>query len=295
MLEKEILRVVDINLDTYILSGNNKKVVATVRGNVKKNDSVLIGDMVEVSNIYDKYMIEKVMPRKNQLIRPRVSNIDNLVIVVSLKDPKPDYILLDKQIILCYQKKITPIICLNKFDLVENKNEDVEYIEKIYKNLGIEVIITSAKENIGTYVLKEKLKGKISAFSGNSGVGKSSIVSLYTNGEIKINEIAKKTKRGRHTTKKASLFEIEDSTFILDTPGFSSYELYDIEPKKLKEYYKEFDEFRCDYDDCNHINESESVCNIKRQVSLGKIDRRRYEGYVFLYNKLKEIDDRKYR
>lgn len=295
-MEDILFRVVDVNLDTYILSKNREKVEALVRGNVKKSDSIIIGDVVKVSKTYDKYIIEKVLPRKNQLIRPRVSNIDNLVIVVSLKDPEPDYVLLDKQLILCFQKNITPIIVLNKCDLVNNNNQDIEYIKNIYGLLGIDIVVLSAKENIGTEILREKLNGKISAFSGNSGVGKSSIIKLYIKNEILgVGDVAKKTKRGRHTTKKASLFEIENNTYILDTPGFSSYELYDIEPQNLRKYYPDFCNISCKYYDCNHINEDTDICNIKNNVKLGNLDKKRYERYVFLYTKLKEIYDRRYK
>lgn len=297
-MEEKIARVVDVNLDTYILNQMGEKIEAKVRGNVKKKDQVLIGDIVSYSFVSNQYIIDKILPRKNSLIRPRVANIDNLVIIVSLIDPIPDYILLDKQIILCFQKNIHPIVCLNKVDLISKENNDIHYIEKVYKNRGIDVICTSAKDGRGIPELKKKLKGKISAFSGNSGVGKSSLTKMLLGNqkeEVVVNEVAKKTKRGRHTTKKATLFEIEKNTYILDTPGFSSYELFDIETKMLKKYYPEFNNVSCEFADCNHVNESSDFCNVKRLVEEEKIDRKRYERYVYLYTKLKEIEDKKYK
>ena len=171
MENKIIARVIEILLDKYILKSDFGIIEAFKRGNIKKNN-VLVGDIVECEKSYDKYMITKIIERKNQVIRPPVANIDQMIIVISITNPTPDYILLDKQLILCKSKNITPIICVNKIDL----SEDFEYIKNVYSKLGIKVFFVSGKENIGIEKLKECLVGKVSAFSGNSGVGKSSII-----------------------------------------------------------------------------------------------------------------------
>jgi ribosome biogenesis GTPase len=292
---EDCARVTGILLDKYILEDEYGNMIeAVIRGNAKKKNNILVGDKVKFEKVYDKNVITAVEQRKNCLIRPPVCNIDTLVIVISVADPKPDYILLDKEIILCLARNIEPIICINKIDL-ENKAE-IEYINSVYANLGIKVILTSTKTGDGIDNLKKALIGKVSAFSGNSGVGKSSISKKIMNlDEIVIGDLGDKTKRGKHTTKHVRLYKIEDKTYILDTPGFSSYELYDISYKNLKDYYPDFFEANCEFDDCNHVNESEDVCQVKKNVSLGKIDKLRYERYVYIFQKLKELEDKKYK
>lgn len=238
-----IARVKEIILNKYLLEllDDNKEVMASLRGIVKKKNSVLVGDLVDVTFSYDRYMIEKILERKNVLIRPPVANIDNLVIILSLSNPSPDFLLLDKQIVLSLSKNITPIIVINKIDLNKTKKtiSELKYLKEVYSKLGISIVEVSSKENIGIEDLKKLLKGKISAFSGNSGVGKSSIINNIFGTSAITSEVAMKTNRGRHTTKHVKIYK-NDSMYILDTPGFSSYELYDIKYKTLKEFYPDF-------------------------------------------------------
>lgn len=294
-------RVKEIVLDKYVLEilENKKEIIASIKGNTKRKNSIIVGDVVEVNEFYDRNMIEKVYDRKNVLIRPPVANIDCLIIVISIDTPKPDFLLLDKELALCFNKNILPIIAVNKVDLnvTEDTKRDLKYIKKVYGNLGVEIIEVSAKENTGIDRLTKELKNKISAFSGNSGVGKSSIINSIFKEKYKkasTSETSKKTKKGRHTTKYVKIYE-KDDMYILDTPGFSSFELYDIEYKNLKNLYPDFKEYDCDYLDCNHVNEDISVCSIKKAVEKGKIDKGRYNRYVELFKKLKEIDDKKYK
>lgn len=293
-----IARVKEIVLNEYILENieDNSEFKASLRGNIKRKNGILVGDLVEVEVSYDRYMIKKILPRKNSLIRPPVANIDNLVIVVSLSTPSPDIFLLDKQIVLAKFKDILPIIVINKIDLniSDITNKDLSYIKNVYGNLGFQIIEVSAKNNIGIDVLKEKLHNKISAFSGNSGVGKSSIINKIFGTNSLTFEVAKKTNRGRHTTKHVKIYKNEDM-YVLDTPGFSSYELYDIEYKELKNYYPDFLEYKCDYLDCSHVFENEKVCGVKKAINDGKIDKNRYDRYVELFKKLKDEYDRKYK
>lgn len=293
-----IARVKEIVLNEYILENieDNCEIKASLRGNIKRKNGILVGDLVEVEVSYDRYMIKKILPRKNSLIRPPVANIDNLVIVVSLSSPSPDFFLLDKQIVLAKFKDILPIIVINKIDLniSDITNKDLSYIKNVYGNLGFQIIEVSAKNNVGIDVLKEKLHNKISAFSGNSGVGKSSIINKIFGTNSLTFEVAKKTNRGRHTTKHVKIYKNEDM-YVLDTPGFSSYELYDIEYKELKNYYPDFLEYKCDYLDCSHVFENEKVCGVKKAINDGKIDKNRYDRYVELFKKLKDEYDRKYK
>ena len=293
-----IARVKEIVLNEYVLENieDNSEFKASLRGNIKRKNGILVGDLVEVEVSYDRYMIKKILPRKNSLIRPPVANIDNLVIVVSLSTPSPDFFLLDKQIVLAKFKDILPIIVINKIDLniSDITNKDLSYIKNVYGNLGFQIIEVSAKNNIGIDVLKEKLHNKISAFSGNSGVGKSSIINKIFGTNSLTFEVAKKTNRGRHTTKHVKIYKNEDM-YVLDTPGFSSYELYDIECKELKNYYPDFLECKCDYLDCSHVFENEKVCGVKKAINDDRIDKNRYDRYVELFKKLKDEYDRKYK
>lgn len=293
-----IARVKEIVLNEYILENieDNSEIKASLRGNIKRKNGILVGDLVEVEVSYDRYMIKKILPRKNSLIRPPVANIDNLVIVVSLSTPSPDFFLLDKQIVLAKFKDILPIIVINKIDLniSDITNKDLSYIKNVYGNLGFQIIEVSAKNNIGIDVLKGELHNKISAFSGNSGVGKSSIINKIFGTNSLTFEVAKKTNRGRHTTKHVKIYKNEDM-YVLDTPGFSSYELYDIEYKELKNYYSDFLECKCDYLDCSHVFENEKVCGVKKAINDGRIDKNRYDRYVELFKKLKDEYDRKYK
>ena len=297
-MEEIIGKVIRIDLDIYVIQTKNEIIQAKARGNTKKKGSILVGDVVFLEQAGQDFMITSVRNRQNSLIRPPVSNIDQMIIVTSLATPVPDYILLDKQIVLCMSKGINPVICINKIDL-ENANEqsklDLEYIKNTYSNLGIEILFVSAKEKVGLDELKRVLKGKTSAFSGNSGVGKSSITSELIGEDVLVGDIGQKSNRGKHTTKSVNIYSIDEDTFILDTPGFSSYELYDIEYRDLKDFYPEFKSCHCDYSDCAHVIEDNSVCDVKRKLNEGKIDQGRYDRYVYIYDKLKEQYDRRYK
>ena len=301
-MNKYIGKVIRIDLDLYYtyIEDIDSIVGAKVRGNQKRKGSILVGDIVEVENVDKDYMISNVRNRVNSIVRPPVANIDQMIIVVSVGEPIPDYILLDKQIVLCMAKGIKPIICVNKIDLAETDDkatEDIEYIKNVYSKLNIDVIYMSAKKGIGLEELKDILRGKTSAFSGNSGVGKSSITRKLIGEDeaIEVGDIGKKSGRGKHTTKSVRIYNLDQESFILDTPGFSSYELYDIEYDELTNYYPEFNNIKCVYDDCVHVTEGIDVCNVKKNLEDNKIDKGRYERYVYIYSKLKEQYDKKYK
>ena len=273
---------------------NKASYTAILAGNIKKN-KLYVGDLVDILEKSNIYVVNKIYDRKNSFIRPPVANIDAMILCVSLDMPKPDYLLLDKQIILCMKQNIEPIICLTKMDLLNDENKsDYEYIKNVYEKNGFKVFYTSSKEdNIKENMIFES--DKVYAFSGNSGVGKSSIISkIIGDNTIEIGDIAEKTSRGKHTTKYVRLYNIENGSYIVDTPGFSGYELMDIEAKELKKFYPEFNRLKCEYDDCNHVKENEKECLVKSKIN-DSIDLGRYERYVYLYNDLKEKENYKYK
>lgn len=240
-----------------------------------------VGDRVEFENAN----IEKIFPRKSYLIRPAVANIDNLVIVIAAKDPEPDLFLTDKLAVAAAYSGIRPIICINKSDLACG-----DAIACIYSDAGYETLIMSCKEESDTKPLLDIIDGKVSAFAGLSGVGKSSILNMITGQNTMTGEVSK-INRGRHTTRHVELFEIKKGTYILDTPGFSSLllgDICDIKAPELEGYFPEFQVGlkECRFKGCSHINEPE--CGVKSRVECGKISQSRYDSYVQLYTQLKQ-------
>lgn len=270
---------------------------SNARGKFKKEEIIpVVGDRVEISIIDEKdkkAVIEKIEERKVYIKRPRLSNMTQIVFVVSSKDPKPDLLMLDKQLAFAEYLGIKAIIVLNKIDL--DKKEEFKEIKKVYKNIGYDVIETNAKEKIGIDILKKSLKGNINGFSGNSGVGKSSLINAIFNKDVtEEGEISKKNKRGKNTTTSIKLYEIDEETFIADTPGFSTFDISEIESKNLYLYFKEFKKYvdNCEFIGCTHIKEEN--CGIKEAVKEGKIDNKRYERFIKIYEDLKNKEERKW-
>ena len=267
------------------------------RGKFKKEEiTPVVGDRVEISIIDEKdkkAVIEKIEERKVYIKRPKLANMTQIVFVVSSKDPKPDLLMLDKQLAFAEYLGIKAIIVLNKTDL--DKKQEFKEIKKVYQNIGYNVIQTNAKERIGIDKLKELLKGNINGFSGNSGVGKSSLINAIFNKDVtEEGEISKKNKRGKNTTTSIKLYEIDKETFIADTPGFSTFDISEIESKNLCLYFKEFKKYieDCEFIGCTHIKEEN--CGIKEAVREGKIDSKRYERFVKIYEDLKKREERRW-
>lgn len=291
-------KVIEILMDKYIIADEDTGNLSTaiLSGNMKKN-KVYVGDIVNMSKNYDVFVIMEISKRKNFVIRPPVSNIDQMILCISIDKPKPDYELLDKQIVLCLSKNIIPVICISKIDLLDDELKlSLNYIYKVYGYFKIVEI--SNKTDEGLNILKKILENKISAFSGNSGVGKSSVITKLLGDNpfnIQIGELTKKIERGRHTTKYVKLYYLDKNSYILDTPGFSSYELFDVNHEELKIYYPEFKNIKCSYLDCNHINEGENECKVKSSIQSGDIDKNRYDRYRQIYLELKQKDEIKYK
>lgn len=278
----------------YKVKYNNEIYEAVARGKLKKDDELkpVVGDMVEIDVIEDKNaVIDKILERTTYMKRPKIANISQIVFVVSTKNPKPDLLMLDKQICYAESLNIKPIIVLNKIDL----SQIYEEIEQIYTKIGYKVILTNAKNKIGIEELKEELKGKISAFSGNSGVGKSTIINALFNKEMtKEGEISSKNKKGKNTTTDVKLYELENDTYIADTPGFSSFEISEIESEDLDKYFIEFNNYikQCEFVGCTHIKEQN--CGVKKALENGKIEKQRYERFCKIYSELKEKEAHKW-
>lgn len=267
--------------DKYTVVVNGEKVDCMARGLFKlKKSKPLVGDIVEIE---DK-IIEKIYPRKNEFIRPPIANVEQLVIVIATTNPAPDLLLLDKQLIMAKKNDVDPIICVNKIDLKDDYDEIVD----VYQDLGYQVITTNAKEGIGVEKLAIILQNKITAFTGNSGVGKSALTNSIFKDEIsEEGETSKKLEKGKHTTKFVELYEIAPNSYIADTPGFSTYELKDINYRELDRYFSEFIPHiqDCKYRGCTHIKEEK--CAVKKAVERRLISKGRYERYCTLYEKLK--------
>lgn len=281
----------------YKIKVDEKIYIATARGKFKNdNFTPVVGDIARISILdEDKKtaVIEDVQERKTYIKRPKLANITQIIFVVSSKHPKPDLLLLDKQLAFAEYLRIKPIIVLNKIDL-DDKQEFIN-ISQIYENIGYKVIQTDAKFGIGVEELLLELKNNVSAFSGNSGVGKSTLINdLFKTNITEEGEISLKNKRGKNTTTDIKLYELDSDTYIADTPGFSTFDVYEISYRELDKYFIEFRNAidRCRYIGCSHIKEEE--CGIKSQLNKGKISKTRYENYVKIYNELKEKEEHKW-
>lgn len=265
---------------------DDRIVECKAQGKVKREiEKLLVGDNVQVELIdNNKGNIIGVEKRKNKLLRPNVANLDKLIITVSMKSPDPDYILLDKQIIYCLFNNIIPIICLTKIDLID-KNEYLR-IKSIYEKIGYKVYCISSIENIGIDSLKNELKNCVCVFSGNSGVGKSTLINNIIGKDIMDSGvISSKNQRGKHTTRHVQIIE-NDEMLLVDTPGFSLFEC-NIPYKDVELYYEEFNDYinNCEFKDCLHIKEEK--CAVKNAVKNGFISKDRYERYITIVNSMR--------
>ena len=274
----------------YKVEANNKIYDCSARGKIKNIDlSPVAGDIVTIE-LQDKEekvgVIEDIEGRKNYIKRPKMANLSQIILVISMKMPKPDLLLLDKQLVYAEYMNIRPIICLNKIDL---ENEDrIDKIYELYKSIGYDVIKTNAKEEIGVEKIKKCLENNITAFSGNSGVGKSTLINCIMEKNItEEGNISHKNKKGKNTTTQVNLYKIKENSYIADTPGFSTFDVNEIEREELAKYFVEFRGYlnQCEYADCSHIKEER--CGIKKGIEEGKISKERYDRYCQIYEELR--------
>ena len=254
----------------------------------------LVGDNVEIVVLdEEKHLgnVEKILSRKNELIRPAVSNIDMALVIFAAAKPDPNFNLLDRFLCMMEYQKVPVTICFNKCDLVSE--EEKENLQKIYAPAGYDILFTSVKTGANIDRLKALLAEKTTTVAGPSGVGKSSLINeLQTDVRMQTGAISDKIGRGKHTTRHSEIISIGQDTYIMDTPGFSSMDLPGFEKEDLWTCYPEFVPYEpeCRFIGCSHIGEPD--CGVKNALAEGKISRVRYDNYVILYEEMKNI--RKY-
>lgn len=256
----------------------------------KDNQKPLVGDNVEISILDENEKegsVTAILPRKNSLIRPAVANVDQAFVIFAMENPKPNYMLLDRFLIMMEQQGIPAVVCFNKKDL--GTEEELDFLYRTYTQCGYRVILSSVLKGEGISEIHEILRGKTTVVAGPSGVGKSSLTnSLQGEIQMETGEISKKLKRGKHTTRHSQVIPVGEDTFLVDTPGFSSLYLTDMEEQELKNYFPEFREYEeeCRFQGCRHIHEP--GCAVKEALEADKISRLRYEDYLALHQELKE-------
>lgn len=267
------------------------------RGKWKKEQiSPVVGDRVLITvtdETKKEGVMEQIEPRMNYLKRPKIANLTQIILVVSMDMPKPDLLLLDKQLAFAQFHQIKPVICFNKVDLVSK--EQITMLESIYEKAGYLVICTNAKFNKNMQELRNLLRGNISAFAGNSGVGKSTLINcIFDDSITEEGNISQKNERGKNTTTSVTLYEIEPNAYIADTPGFSTFSIEEMESKEFAYYFQEFKPWiaNCEFVGCSH--QKEENCGIKKAVEQGKIAQERYENYCKIYQELKEKEEHKW-
>lgn len=264
----------------------------------KEGLTPLIGDIVEIEIIENEEntgTIYQIHERTSELIRPRASNVTQVVLVFAVKRPNINLDLMDRFIISCERQKVNILICLNKMDVLKEKDmEGLENLNKIYKNAGFEVFNTSIVDYAGIEALKERLKNNISIFAGPSGVGKSSLINMLTpHAEMETGGLSRKISRGKHTTRHTELIKGPEGIYIMDSPGFTSLYLDNLESGELELYFREFSPFikKCRFTDCSHISEPE--CAVMEAVEKGIISHERYNRYKLIYNEMESAKHNK--
>ena len=272
----------------YYVDTERGIVQCRARGKMRREKILpLIGDNVTITIASESPLegaIDEILPRKNSLIRPPVSNIDVVVIVIATASPAPDFFVIDKLIASAEKVETDIVIAVNKTDL-----SAADDIIKAYKPAGYTVIPLSAANGSGIDSLKRAISGRTAAFAGNSGVGKSSILN-YFGFELETGEVSK-IERGRHTTRHVELMAGENGGFVIDTPGFSLLELTSVTAEDLDCLFAEFEQYKnqCSFKNCRHFNVSKTECAVVKAVMDGNIPQSRYDSYCQLYDKLKDV------
>lgn len=276
----------------YVHTPQNEVFECKAKGIFRKEKiKPLVGDDVELDVLSQNEQtgnIIRILPRKNELIRPEVANVDQALVIFAAASPGPNFQLLDKLLVAMEHQQVETVICFNKQDLVTE--EETEALKARYSACGYRLVFTSAKQKQGREELLRILEGKTTTVAGPSGVGKSSLINMLNpQAEMETGSISEKIERGKHTTRHSQLIHISGNTYIMDTPGFSSLYVNSIAAEELWQYFPEFAgyEAQCRFPGCSHIHEPD--CGVKAALEQGLIFPGRYENYVSIYNELKEI------
>ena len=275
----------------YYINAGNSIYECKAKGSFRKDGiRPLVGDDCIIDILDEKNRlanITSILPRHSEIIRPAVANVDQAMIIFAISRPEPNFNLLDRFIIQISQKDLPCIIVINKMDLADDDQR--REIEEAYVACGCRVVFTSVSNREGVEEIRKLIKGKTTTVAGPSGVGKSSMINLLQSAiKMQTGVLSDKIDRGKHTTRHSELIPIDEDTYILDTPGFSSLNLFDVSTDTLKDYYYEFEDYaaECRFLDCKHISEPD--CGVKKAVESGEVSRLRYENYLTLYRECKE-------
>lgn len=275
----------------YYINAGNSIYECKAKGSFRKDGiRPLVGDDCIIDILDEKNRlanITSILPRHSEIIRPAVANVDQAMIIFAISRPEPNFNLLDRFIIQISQKDLPCIIVINKMDLANDDQR--REIEEAYVACGCRVVFTSVSNREGVEEIRKLIKGKTTTVAGPSGVGKSSMINLLQSAvKMQTGVLSDKIDRGKHTTRHSELIPIDEDTYILDTPGFSSLNLFDVSTDTLKDYYYEFEGYaaECRFLDCKHISEPD--CGVKKAVESGEVSRLRYENYLTLYRECKE-------
>ena len=289
MSEKKTGRIIRSISGFYDVQVGEKLISCRARGVLRKEgNSPLTGDMVEITLENGKGMVEKILPRRNSFVRPAVANVDALVVFAANVNPVTEPFLIDRVAAIAGDQEVPVYLCINKCDL-----DPAVDLERIYKNAGFQVICTSAETGEGVEQLRELIRGKLTAFTGNSGVGKSSVLNrLCPELKLTTGEVSEKLGRGRHTTRHVELYHLGEGTYVADTPGFSSFDtdMMEIILKENLQYaFPDFGDYigSCQFRDCTH--RKEPGCAVTAAVASGAVEKTRYDSYLRLYEKVSQI------
>ena len=288
MAEKREGRILRSISGFYDVQTPQGLVTCRARGSLRRGDSPLTGDLVQISVEKGKGMVEKILPRRNKFIRPAVANVDALVVFAANVNPVTEPFLIDRVAAIAGDQEVPVYLVVNKCDL-----DPAQDLVRIYTKAGFRVICTSAETGEGVEELRSLIRGKLTAFTGNSGVGKSSVLNrLCPELQLPTGEVSEKLGRGRHTTRHVELYRLEEDTYVADTPGFSSFDTDQMEvilKENLQYAFPDFGPYlgACQFRDCTH--RKEPGCAVTAALAAGEIEATRYDSYLRLYEKASQI------